>query len=208
MPFEKTKDTECGICGDSFDRNDLEYVALGNDLPPNLQTNFYACHPCAILEKLNWYKTRYELSRDTEKQRIEENNLFRTLLLSVETMKSLSNDSDVLVKSYIRQHRPGWESLPFDTLLFFLDLYQKHAEEFSTIINRKASKDEIKAYNERKTKEGHKVHATKVAEAKEKKEASLPKTPENKVILGWMKSLRLTKEQATQRFNEMFGVSK
>lgn len=196
MPFEKTKDTECGICGDSFDRNELEYVTLGNDLPPNLQSSFYACHNCAILEKLNWYKTRYELSRDTEKQRIEENNLFRTLLLSVETMKSLSNDSDVLVKSYIRQHRPGWESLPFDTLLFFLDLYQKHAEEFSTIINRKASKDEIKAYNERKTKEGHKVHAAKVQEVKERKEASAPKTPEQKAVAQMMKTLKISEVQA------------
>lgn len=181
----------CTICEQKFDRSNIEYVELGKHLPPNQQRSFYACHNCAVLEKLNWYKLNYELQREKIEGLKQENNLFRTLMLKVETMKAMGSDAEVSVRSYVLQHRPGWEALPLDTVLLFLNLYQAHASVFSEISLKKASKDEIQALLKNKTETAKVQESKKVKEAQIKANDGLKgeyTKDEKKAILSLMKS--------------------
>lgn len=183
--------SQCSICEAEIDRTDLEYVELGKHLPPNYRRSFYACNSCAMKEKLNWYMIAYEQARETIERQKTENNLFRTLMMKIETMKAIGSESEVSVRSYILQHRPGWEALPLDVLMLFLDLYTKHASVFAEIINKKASKDEINAHLKERTENAKKQHKETVEKKRIEENDGLKGTytkDEKKAILSLMKS--------------------
>jgi hypothetical protein len=206
---------ECSICEKDFDPGDLEIVELGKHLPPNFQRTFKACANCAMIEKLNWYKLNYELSREKIEVLKTENNLFRTLMLKVETMSELGSESTISTRSYILQHRPGWEALPIDTLILFLDLYQKHASTFAELLNKKASREEIKTHLEKKTEQA------KISDIKKNEAIKKDKSPkvlddgltgkyspdERKAVKSLMKTLKLTEEKAWVMVRQMMGLT-
>lgn len=203
-----TSNDTCESCGKEFDRTDLEFVELGSYFPKDaiierinpqtgeheifhLNKSLYACHNCAVLEKLSWYKFNYELARNTIEELKVTNNNFRTLMLSVETMQRIGNEPAVSVKTYIRQHRPGWEALPLDTLMLFLELFQSHASIFAEIINKKASQSEIEAANRIRTETATKKHKAAVEKDRVEKQGGLTgeyTADERKAMLSLMKS--------------------
>lgn len=203
----------CSICEVEFERNDLEYVQLRNNYQgyeqPGDPKAFYACANCAMREKLNWYHTRFiEIGESAERGRTE-SNLFRTLMMNVETMESLGAEGQVSVRSYIMQHRVGWEKLPLDTLMLFLDLYQKHAEEFASIINKKASKEEIQASLVARTKKAQKAVVDAVKAEKVEKTGLVGEytKDEQKAIKGLMNGpLKLSETKAVEMIRTVMSA--
>jgi hypothetical protein len=216
------------LCGKEVERVDIEYVELGKHFPQNMtvtrenpQTGekethalyraFYSCADCAMKERLAWYKLNYEIGRENIEKIREENNLFRTLMTRVETMATTGEKGrEISIRSYISQHRPGWEALPIDTLLLFLDLYQKHAAVFAEIINKKASKDEIKAHLEKKTETSKKQHTEVVEKARIAQNDGLKGTytaDEKKAVKSLMKAMRCSEEVAYNHIQTMMKMA-
>lgn len=212
----------CMICEKEVERPDMEYVQLGKHFPPDatierlnpqtgevekfsLYRSFYACANCAVKEKLEWYKVNYELGRENNKKLLDQNNLFRTLMMNVETMKAIGEVGETIAnRTYINQHRPGWEALPIDTLLLFLDLYQKQAAVFAEILNRKASTEEIQSHLRKKTETSKKTHEARIEKQRIESNGGLKgeyTKDEAKAVKSLMKAMNCTEEKAYELIN-------
>lgn len=201
----------CSICEKSFDPSDVHHYELGAHLPPNHRRSFDACDSCAVLEKLNWYKVNYELARESNEKMKQECNLFRTLMMKVETMAAIGEESTISARSYILQHRAGWEALPLDTLIFFLDLYQKHASVFAELINKKASKEEISSHLRKKTDDQKATEKRVLDKARIKENGGLKgeyTADEKKALISLMKSPVGKGKTEEQVYEMMTGMIK
>lgn len=199
---ETTPHDVCSVCEKAFERSDLEYVALRNDpkgyARPHDPAPFWACAPCTTREKLNFYHTRWLEGGANQERLLIENNLFRTMMMSNEVITKLANEPSTAVRSYLLQHQSGWETLPLDAMIMFLSLLSAHAEFFASMLNKKASQDEIRASLTKKT-EAAKVSHKKQVIAQKAAETGLRGTytkDEIKAVKSMMKQMRCSEEKA------------
>lgn len=203
-------ETTCDICEKPFERNDLEYVALKNDPEgyerPHDPKPFYACNQCAKAEKLTFYYSKWIEAANDRKRLMVENNLFRTMMMGNESIIGISNESEISIRSYLTQHKSGWEKLPLDSMHMFLTLMSGHAEFFASMMNEKASKEEIQAHLVSKT-EAAKAQHKKNVEKQKIEETGLKGTytkDETKAIKGLMKGpLKLSETAAYEMLTGM-----
>lgn len=196
-------DDLCSICEQPFERTDLEYVALRHSVRgyegPLDPKPFWACNHCACKEKLNFYHAKWIQAGESQQTKVIVSNLFRTLMLSNENIIAQSNEPETSVKSYLLQHQAGWETLPLDSMLFFLNLFSAHAEFFAAMLNKKASQDEIKAHLVAKTEKAKKDETVKRVEQRQKETGLQGEytKDERKAILSLMKGpLKLSEKGA------------
>jgi len=164
------------------------------------------CLDCKTTLQLEFYKDGFDKLKARDNSSIRENNLFRVLMLNVDDMGTFAEDHKGAIKLFISERKEGWEKLPIDRVMFFLDVFEAHARTFAEILHKKASLDELKLLNKKETEK-------KVP--KEKKEA--PAKPPNdgltgtydaetkKALLGMMKNLKLSEDKALVMLKSMMG---
>jgi hypothetical protein len=203
---------KCSICEQTFERVDLELVALKHSVQgysgPNDPPIFWACNACATKEKLNFYHTKWIEAGEAQSTKIIVSNLFRTLMLSNESILAQSNESETSVRSYLLQHQAGWEKLPLDSMLFFLNLLHAHAQFFADMINKKATQEEIKAHLISKTEKAKKDDVKKLVDQRKKETGLVGEytKDERRAILGLMKGPMKCTEKAA--YEMICGVIK
>ena len=99
------------------------------------------------LAKAQEHISQLELKNNALTQKCDEikiqSNLFRTLGLTNDEMISHAEVGS-LYMDFISTHKLSWHQLDVNTLILFLDLFQRHAEIFADIISQKNSKINIK----------------------------------------------------------------
>lgn len=200
----------CSICEQAFERTDLELVELKHNVKgypgPLDPPIFWACSYCACKEKLNFYHTKWIQAGESQQTKIIVDNLFRTLMMSNENIIAMSNEPETSIRSYLFQHQAGWETLPLDSMLFFLNLLSAHAEFFAAMLNKKASQDEIKAHLIAKTEKAKKDDVKKNIQQREKETGLQGEytKDERKAILSLMKGpLKLSEKAAHEMITGM-----
>ena len=192
---------QCSACEKQFEREQLELISLP------ARSAMWLCAECETKEKLAYYQKAFENNQNALESLKSENNLFRSIMLRPNTMESIANEP--LTSSprfYIAQSRQGWEAMSLDTILFWLDVYQKYAECFADIANRKASKDQIQKALKANAKK-QQIEVKKVQESKANKTVSERKkmTAEEKAIHGLVKSLGVSEEVAKSMIKASFS---
>jgi len=207
----------CDICEKSFDRSDLEYVALHNDhrgyARPDDPPAFYGCAQCVVQQKLTFYHSRWiecASAADVDKTRyLTENNLFRTMMMGNDAIITMSNESSISIKSYLIQHKSGWEKLPLDSIHMFLTLLSGHAQFLAAIMTEKSTKEEIQAHLVSKTQAAKIKHTTKL-EIQRQENTGLKGTytkDEAKAVKSFMKQMNVSEEQAYTLITGMLKTS-
>lgn len=189
----------CQCCEKIFDRQELEIVDFNDLSAPN---SFLACEPCALFERMKYYRKKFEESRDSIERMKHELNLFRSILLRPDTMAALANDPTTVQPSTyeIRRRTKGLEALNLDQLIFWMETYELYAREISALVNKKASPKELKEHLESKTKVAIQAQVKSNIEAKKKVNDGLVgdyTSMEKKAVLQFMKTLRCDEATAS-----------
>ena|SRR5438034_9437141 len=112
-----------------------------------------------------------------------------------------------LIKLYLSQNRQGYAALPQEILSEIVEMHHEFYSFCLEILHSQGLKVQIRKSLIEKTNAARangqpEVKKTKIAPAKPVVEEWM-KTPEGKIMLGWMKTHRWTREQAQQHLDKM-----
>lgn len=191
----------CDKCESDFDRDQLSVVSFGGS-DPSFPKSQILCGKCEMIHRMETYREKYEQSRDSIERLKGELNLFRSVLLRPETMATLADDPMTPQPSVseIKRRVANLKDLSVDQLLFWMETYEIYTREISAVINAQASKDDLKAHLEKKTR-------TAILQTKAAMDAPVARrvamTAEDKAIKQMMKALHCDEKTAREYVNSM-----
>lgn len=143
-------------------------------------------------ERADHLKTR-EILDDLRRS----SNHFRLLMF---TLRKRPDDCDGAYFFHLKDH---WNHLPVETVMDFLELFEKHFNLASEIVRERKGRDAIKVYNKAKLEAGlEEAKALREAPARKKKEKEVKKAlvesdkRKRKALEGIMTTLKCTEEKA------------
>lgn len=197
---------KCEVCEKEFERDKLRTLSLGNDLPPNDRVSNLCCETCELQVSVSFYRIQLEKSKGQVENLKTQLNLFKSVMLQPNTMAAIADEpmTDQPSMMVVRKRLSGIENFTIDQMQFWLETYELYARYIAEHLGKKASKEELKAHLQEKTKK----EFERQKEAKKKLESveSKPRvklSAEDKAVQVYMKTLNLTEEAAKELISNM-----